>query len=105
VEDGNPKLGGKTGWYYNWVGRRDLGRPKIGNKLGGGPILGLLDSPPPPKKNKDGRTINKGRMFKLGVLSKGTKLVIPQHKGSKLKLCVIKERYQINNTTKVVCSN
>ncbi len=91
MEDGNPKLGGKTGWSYNWVGGRDLGRPKIGNKLGGGPILGLLDSPPPPKKNKDGRTINKGRMFKLGVLSKGTKLVIPQHKGSKLKLCVIRK--------------
>jgi hypothetical protein len=94
VEDGNPKLGGKTGWSYNWVGGRDLGTPKIGNKLGGGPILGLLDSPPPPpplKKNKDGTTINKGRMFKLGVLSKGTKLVIPQHKASKLKLCVIRK--------------
>lgn len=72
--------------------REDLGRPKIGNKLGGGPILGLLDSPPPPlKKNKAGTTINKGRMFKLGVLSKGTKLVIPQHKASKLKLCVIRK--------------
>jgi hypothetical protein len=93
VEDGNPKLGGKTGGSYNWVGGRDLGRPKIGNKLGGGPILGLLDSPPPPplKKNEHGTTINKGRIIKLGVLSKGTKLVIPQHKASKLKLCVIRK--------------